>query len=340
MSTNLKDFVEADEKSVDSELPVGAWVRYPKYRLWHHEAPGDYVDPVEGRTNRNAARLMERFAYVQAEHIPPEKLLLDPEGSGGAFYRPLKWPTLFLEFAAVFGGEGTAVDPFVEGPVRLDEEVEKKALDWVERYGVLGRYATYPTEDDSMDAGRLDYCEDVIQFFRLSVEANRCLRLFSAIRNPAGLDVETLQGMGVGEPGTPAGRLRDRAESEVSDIVSEHLQSETCERLYRRKDGTYLKGPGFHSLLGAMYLQMANLMCASDKDIKFCRWCGKVINFEEGEPPPADAPKGTRREKHKTHWNRDFCKETHGVKDWCKNQYNVDRGRQAKQRAKASGDTI
>jgi hypothetical protein len=329
MSANLKDFIEADRKSVASNLPVGAWVRYPKYRIWHHEAAGDYVDPVEGRTNpKNAARLMELFAYLQAEHIPPEKLLLDPEGSGVEFYAPLKTAGLFLEFASLFGEDrvyGKDAPPVVQ--------------DWVERYGVLGRHATYPTEDGGMASGRLYDREDVIQFVRLAVEAGRCLRLFSAVRNPAGLDVETLQGMSVGEPGTPAGRLRDRAESEVSDIVSKHLQSETCERLYLRKDGTYLKGPGFHSLLGAMYLQMANLMCASDKDIKFCGWCGKVINFEEGEPPPADAPKGTRREKHKTHRNRDFCKETHGIKDWCKNKYNADRRRRAKQRAKASGDT-
>lgn len=329
MSANVKEFIEADKKSVDSKLPVGAWVCYPKYRVWYHEAPGDYVDPVEARNNpKYAARIMERFAYVQAAHVPLETLLLNLEGSGVEFYAPLKMPGLFLEFANLFGEDRVYVE---------DKDVPPVVLDWVERYGVLGRHATYPKpgEADGTISGRLDDRESVIQFVRLSVEAGRCLRLFSAIRNPAGLDLEALHGMGVGDPGSPAGRLRDRAESEVSDIVSKHLESETCDRLYRRKDGTYLKGPGFHSLLGAMYLQMANLMCASDEAITFCRWCGKVINFEESEPPPADAPKGTRRGKHKTHRTRAYCEYTHGVKDWCKNQYHTDLSR----RAKASGVT-
>ena len=71
-----------------------------------------------------------------------------------------------------------------------------------------------------------------------------------------------------------------------------------------------------------MYLQMANLMCAPEEDITFCRWCGAVVNFETEEPPFEASKKASG--KHKTHKNREFCKKKHGVEDWCKNQWNYD----------------
>jgi hypothetical protein len=83
-------------------------------------------------------------------------------------------------------------------------------------------------------------------------------------------------------------------------------------------------------LLGAMYLQMSNFRDASIEDIKFCRQCGDLITFEQGEPPPSDAPKGTRG-KHKTHKNRDFCKEKDGVKDRCKNDWHTEQRKKAKE---------
>ena len=45
-----------------------------------------------------------------------------------------------------------------------------------------------------------------------------------------------------------------------------------------------------------------------------------MVNVEQREGPPSDSPKGTRG-KHKTHKNREFCKEKHGVKDSCKNKW-------------------
>ena len=57
---------------------------------------------------------------------------------------------------------------------------------------------------------------------------------------------------------------------------------------------------------------------------KRCRWCGDIITFEVGEPPPSEVPKGSRG-KHKTHKNRDFCKQKRGVKGYCKNQWHYER---------------
>ena len=53
-----------------------------------------------------------------------------------------------------------------------------------------------------------------------------------------------------------------------------------------------------------------------------------MVNFEQGEPPPSNASKNTRG-KHRTHSNREFCKEKHGVKDYCKNQFNYEQRKKA-----------
>jgi hypothetical protein len=67
------------------------------------------------------------------------------------------------------------------------------------------------------------------------------------------------------------------------------------------------------------------------EDIIFCEWCGAVVTFEQGDPIPSDAPKGACS-KHKTHSNRRFCKEKHGVKDYCKNKFSYDRRKRATRR--------
>ena len=211
--------------------------------------------------------------------------------------------------------------------VELDRSAEEKVLDWVECYGVLGRHATYPDVDGGTISGRLDDREDVARFVALSGEAGRCLSLYALATNPEGLDADRLRAWGV--KGETLRQLKEQALAEVSDAVDRHLESEACTRLYHKRDGTYMRGPGFHSLLGALWLQMGILFTAPEEDISYCRWCGDVIRFEEGEPPPADAPKGSRG-KHRTHSNRAFCEYKYGVKDWCKNAYHADRRRRKK----------
>ena len=91
--------------------------------------------------------------------------------------------------------------------------------------------------------------------------------------------------------------------------------------------GKSVRGPGFRSLLGALYSQMSNFRDAEEN--KYCKLCGDVITFEQGGPRPSDAPIGTRG-KHKTHSNREYCKEKYGVKNYCKNKWNADRRKEAR----------
>jgi hypothetical protein len=304
---NSKVFSESQRKSVDGSLPVGGWRVYPGgYEPWEHEEAWEHEGEVYS----------ERFTYLLAprprwevrpgpEDTPTR---LEPDRSVVEVYAPLRQaPGLFLEFAGLFD-HGPTLD--AAPPV---------VLDWADRYGVLGVHADYPTPDGGWVSGRFDDRESVVNFARLSVEAGRCLRLFDAAKAPGGPDVARLRKMGIrGE--TPK-QLADRAMEDVGQIVGEHLESETFTRLYRRRgDGKTFRGPAFRSLLGAMYLQMSNLLTAPEEDIRRCLWCGDTIAFEEGEPSPSDAPKGTRG-KHKTHSNRKYCKRKYGSKDYCKNQW-------------------
>jgi hypothetical protein len=306
MAISSRGFIEAQRKSVDGSPPVGAWRVYPDYEPWEHEEVWEH----EGKFHS------ERFTYLQ---VPPARpgerpgsegtpTRVTPDRSGVEVYAPLAWPNLFLKFAALFD-HGPTLD--AAPPV---------VLDWANSYGVLGIHANYPTPDGGWVSGRFDDRESVVNFARLSVEAGRCLRLFDAVRAPGGPDVDRLRKMGIREK-TPK-QLANRAMESVWQIVGEHLENETFTGLYRRRgDGTLFRGPAFHSLLGAMYLQMSNLITAHEEDIRRCMWCGNTIAFEEGEPPPSDAPKGARG-KHKTHSNRKFCKRKYGRKDYCKNKYN------------------
>ena len=93
-------------------------------------------------------------------------------------------------------------------------------------------------------------------------------------------------------------------------------------------DGTSVRGPGFLSLLGALYLQKSTFQDA--EEITYCKWCGDVVDFEKGDRVPSDAPKSTRG-KRKTHSNREYCKEKYGKKDYCKNQFNSPRQKKARE---------
>jgi len=170
----------------------------------------------------------------------------------------------------------------------------------------------------------------VDEFVEHAQMANLCWRLLKAVKASGGPDVEELRELlrwlGLEYKDTPA-RLAKRAKSVVDELLNIHLSRETCIRRYHLGEGKTVRGPGFISLLGALYLQMSNFRDA--EDITYCKWCGDVVNFEQGEPPPSDAPKGARG-KHKTHRNRRFCKEKDGVKDYCKNQFNYEQRRKAK----------
>ena len=119
-----------------------------------------------------------------------------------------------------------------------------------------------------------------------------------------------------------------RAKSLVDEFLNIYLLKETCVQRYQLGDGKSVRGPGCRSLLGALYLQMSNFRDA--EEITYCKWCGDVVDFEKSDRAPSDSPKGTRG-KHRTHSNREYCKEKYGVKNYCKNKFNYARQKKAKE---------
>lgn len=298
MGISQTDFSEAQNKAVDSRLPVGGWRVYREYELRQY--------------NEGALA----FWYVEARPGLVETEVEVPGGGSGKvlepdaeLYAPMRLPGLFLEFARLF-----------EGGIRLGD-APPVVLDWAAHYGCLGVHTWYPEPDGGWTVGRFDYRESVLTFVRLSVEAGRALHLYEATHPEP--DADRLKAMGVvGE--TPA-QLARHAEAEYLDTLNKNLQNETSTRLYRHRDrGRLFRGPAFHSLLGALWLQFAALLEAPDEAVTRCKWCGDLVRFEPGEPPPSDVPKG-QRGKRKTHSNRVFCPSKHGKVDYCKNRYNYER---------------
>jgi hypothetical protein len=321
MSDILKDFAKSQTNSVEYRYPVGIWPVYTGYELREHGVGGTFYGPGS----------LRRMPFVEAPYSPDHDPLVlmrnaghgathrepaEQESSTPWVYSPLREPGLFIEFARLFDPVNQRID---------DDEAAPKVLDWVERHGVLGDYGPYNVMNGEVVSHRSNHRQSVYGFVYHAVRAGKCLGLLEAAKAPDGPHVEKIREVGVlGVRGDTPAQLRWSAERAVDSIVDTYLMRETCLRRYRLDNGTRFRGPSFHSLLGAMYLQMSNFRDASTKDIKFCRWCGDLITFKQSEPPPSDAPKGTRRGKHKTHKNRDFCKEKYGVKDYCKNKWHAE----------------
>ncbi len=316
MGISDSDFKTAQSKSVDGSLPVGGWQVYPTYKLWWYE------EEHEGEE-------VQRFPHFQASRVPlaghpvPEgteehqagyREYLVPNWSTVEVYAPLQIDDLFVQFASLFDGQRVAFP--------LVPETLGRIRRWIEGYGVLGRFGTYPTPGGGMVTGRHNDREDAMMFVKRAVEANRMIRLFSAATEPDGPNAEKLRALDV--KGDSPEQMKKRAIEEVVDAVDKHLESETFTRLYRSRDGGELfRGPGFYSLLGALWLQMSNLLTAPQENTWRCRWCGDIITAGVGEPLAGDAPRGARG-KHKTHKNRKFCKRKRDVEGWCKNQWHDD----------------
>lgn len=315
MAADASNFIEAQNKYVDKGSPSGSWQVYPSYKLWwYKEEHGGEVQHFPFFEAAPVPWVGEPMPEGTPAHQAGYKVQVVPERSTVDLYAPLRVDDLFVQFANLFG-DGR-VDPFAP-------ETIQRVGSWVEGYGVLGRHGTYPTPEGGMVTGRCDRREEVMVFVRLAVEANRSLQLFSAATEPGGANAEKLRDLGVTDGTTD--EMKRQAMTEIVATVDKHLENETFTRLYSDKDGKLHREPGFCSLLGALWLQMSNFVIATQGDITRCRWCGDIIALErKGEPPPSDAPRGTRG-KHKTHKNRVFCKEKQGVKDRCKNQWHHDR---------------
>jgi hypothetical protein len=133
--------------------------------------------------------------------------------------------------------------------------------------------------------------QGIYQFMDLARQANRILRLWEAVSNPDGVDVEALTRLMSKRADVPRGsspeQLAQSAWEEVARTVNGVLRTETYPAIYLSPAGDPIAGSGSHSLLGYLYLQMKNLIVAPVEDVRRCQWCGNVFNFIASEPLPA-----------------------------------------------------
>ncbi len=304
MPVGKEKFILARKEAAEKELVAGEWGVYADYEVREAGEGNAYVVGASG-------------AVPEREHLP----LVDHE-------------TLFLDFARL--GDGGSI-------------TREAWFDWTKEYGVLGLERDEPVrylirrhrelgngldelsrELDRMDDGGWDWDlsrypafsggprESYRNFVEESTKARRLLQLYEAATHPDGPDVRVIkwyfdrEGLG-GWTGT-AGFAKKWALNWVGYVVQETLAVHCYPALYSA--GNKLsQGWGFHTLLGAMYLQMSWLLTSTEQ--VRCKWCGDVITFKQPELPLERLGEKGFRKEYKTRVDRDFCVQKNGVEDKC-----------------------
>lgn len=282
-------------------------------------------------------------------------------------------PALFLEFAEQVEDPGLDVpnDGWLYGELETEKNFAT-ALEWVQRYGVLGLSPTAPgrtlkeardllKEEERRDqsAGnsfglaetfkpygqtqpwsprRLDQArgildagqpgppawrnvstmggskETVTRFVIEAIAANSILRLYEAAtasKRPKVDVIRTHMPEGLQGANESPRWHREWALTTIWQSVDNMVRDHCHPVPYRRRDGAFMTGWGFRSLLGAMWLQMLWLLTAPKKDVRRCLWCDKVIDFEQPKQPTAGAQKKHQRSTRKIRKDKLFCDPRH-----------------------------
>ncbi len=248
----------------------------------------------------------QRVWYVYEDYYfenhDNETFVLASESSPPHLYAPLKDPHLFLRFARLVPEDGGVILPEV-------------MLDWAKKYGLLGA-----TGGDvplrllareravSLTEGR---AESLAHFSRCAVEAARTLALYEALKAPRGPDVKTLAKMYSRGESMTLDELEEEALNEVWRRVRNYLETGSYLMVYELEDGFFGEGPGFHSLLAAMWIQMWWLLKTGD-NLTHCinPNCHSIIDYEMPPTPyqrSAVKKKGRKRPPYKTRDDKAFC---------------------------------
>jgi hypothetical protein len=268
------------------------------------------VEPVADERDEHGQRVKSyrgRDPSQDATHYVP---LRDSRPVPESNYAPLRAPELVVELAN-----------------RADNPITPEVvLDWAETYGVL---ASSKEEDVLVDevlgATISDHAcrESVSAFARAAGEVRMCLRIYEALGRDGELDLKELSSEIGPLPTNELVRLMRSWELETGHerawlfgvlgrVTQARLQEHCYPQFnsYRRggyPTGRFVLSWGFHNLLGAIWLQFAEML--EDKDaVRFCRLpdCRRVITIESGEPSYEVSVPG--RGTYKTRSDRVFCK--------------------------------
>jgi hypothetical protein len=316
------------QKTVPEELRVGEWARYERYE----------IEEVEGKKFVRAATTANEFRERQ-------------------IYNPLsrRSADLFLRFAE--WADKYEMDH--DAAAAESQKNQEAALRWARTYGVLGAnrsdftvlgisavavqdYLGRPGPDGLAGSGwENDACggppnESVERFVAEALEARMIRRLYeAATARPQPDHKDIVEFMSSRQDGwdlelrlpstkeaygnTPA-RAHNWALTVVEETVQRKLQKHSHLTLTGNR-GAYQEGRAFHSLLGAMWMQMFYLMCGSTRVCEL-PGCNRILDLEESEQ---SARRRTNGSKRKTPSHKRFCSDGHRV-EW-NHKYGTGRSR-------------
>jgi len=226
------NFIRARDNETDDRYLGTGWTRF------HHF---DVVEKTENNVRVEARRHDPLADGKKGKSYSGEWLFVDYNARDR--YAPLRdEPDLFIKFASLAD----------EDPGTRDGRYDIM-LEWIKKYGVLGLFPG----DHSGSGLRSERVESLILFWFAVHRAADCMKLYKAATGPARL----LKRSGV--PGKTLTEKRQSAAKMLADNVNKILEDYCYPRLYYhvREDNSETADValswGFHSLLGAMYLQMA-----------------------------------------------------------------------------------
>jgi len=265
------------EKAVKKNSPGRTWPVYEDYRVVPDEKSGESFVVA-------SFDLFELGADEAASHGRRVKTYRgrEPEQAARKNYPPLGIPELVVELANL--ADNTFTPEAVVG--------------WAKNRGLLAS----SREEDVLQLsgqGRISGfgCrESVSGFASAAAEIRTCLRIYEALRRDEALDLEKLSFEVSPLPADamrPWERKQGHERAWLFGVLGRMTQMRLHEHCYpqfnvytrgRHPTGRFVLSWGFHSLLGAIWIQMAWLLENQDST-RFCRLpdCRRVITFEPGK---------------------------------------------------------
>lgn len=236
--------------------------------------------------------------------LSPPFSLFDPMEDVKEWRAPLRTPGLLLDLAEL-----------AERPITPEAVVV-----WAYDYGLL---ACSREEDTLAGVSGFGRRESVTRFAKAAGEIRACLRIYEALGTEEDWDFNeayqytfSLPRDLVAKANLLKGRLHGEERPAFYDVVAMTIQRGLLEHCYPqlttftrsgKPSGRFGFGCGFHSLLGAVWLQLAWLLSSEEQPVR-CKLptCRRVISFELGEAAEDPGLKNVHG-KHKTRSDREFC---------------------------------
>ena len=295
MKLTKKEFRKALREAAEKELRAGTWAVH-EYDVRETDEGGAYVVASD------------RFPQEYSPLVSHHGLFLNFArlAEGGEITRKA-WSG-WVESYGVLGLERDDVVRHLLGRYRelglgLDELLDE--LYWLDELG-----SSYRLNATSAEGGPR---ESHSGFVREARKAGRLLRLYEAAtakdgwgrdRPNVAVIKRCVEEEGIAYRARTPKEAKRQALGWAGHVVQEVI-SEYCYPVLHQTGDGISRGWGFHSLLGAMYLQMAWLMTATE-EIR-CKWCDKVISFEQPEVSDERVAQKGYRKPYKPRADKEFC---------------------------------